>query len=134
MELKGIIKKGEPKSVTCCQSVNDILIGELSLYEKLEKLFAQDAGDYWDDYEKKSPIYGVKYVILDMEPETDTSFNNLSAEVQQNMMYAEHYSGCYSEYTCGYGGFDYVVGTEGTGHSVFEELLTYEGKYVHFII
>lgn len=134
MELKGILQQGGNMSITCCQSVIDILIGSESLYEKLEELFNLDSEDFWTDGDKQSPQYGVKYVILDQEPKTEISFNDLSAEVQQNMLYADHINGCYSEYTCGYGGFDYVLGSEGNGHSVFEELKDHVGKWIHFQI
>jgi hypothetical protein len=137
MELKGIIKEGENKSLTCCSSIADIVIGEVSLFDELEKLFNQDAEEYFSasyDNPRQSPKYGVKYVILDEAPNEEKSFNDLSAEVQINMLYADYYSGCYSEYTCGYGGFDYVLGKDGEGHSVFDELKSYIGKYVHFQI
>lgn len=135
MELKGIISEGESISLTCCESLVDILINGESLYAKFEELFKQDAEEYFNDYDKKGPQYGVKYVILDSAPDEDKSFNDLSAEVVMNMLYASHVSGCYSEYTCGYGGFDYVLGKDdGTGHSVFNELKSYVGKYVHFQI
>lgn len=137
MEIKGIIREGEYKSLTCCEKVWDILIDGVSLYDELENLFNQDASGYFNaDYNKpkQSPQYGVKYVILDEAPQEEKSFNDLSAEVQMNMMYANYISGCYSEYTCGYGGFDYVLGQNGYGHSIFEELKSYVGKYVHFQI
>jgi len=134
MELKGIITEGESKFITCCDSVQDINIGGLSLYDELEKMFNQDSEEYWEDSDKESPMYGVKYIIMDEAPAEDKSFNDLAAEVQQNMMYAKHQNGCYSEYTCGYGGFDYVLGENGEGHSIFEELKGSVGKYIYFQI
>lgn len=35
-----------------------------------------------------------------------------------------------SEWTCGYGDFDYVKGS----HSIFDELYDSVGKYIHFKI
>ena len=135
LELKGIINLGKKRSITCCQDVQDITIGDKSLYDELEKLFDQDAGEYWEapyDEPKQSPKYSVRYVILDKIPEDNKSFNDLSAKVVMEMLYAEHISGCYSEWTCGYGDFDYVTGED--GHSIFEELKDKEGKYIHFVI
>ena len=134
MELKGILQVGESVSITCCTSVTDLTFDGESLYQALENLFNQDASDYWEDSSTQSPSYGVRYIVLDTPPEKEVSFNDLSAEIQLNMMYAEHVNGCYSEYTCGYGGFDYVLGSNGFGHSVFEELKDHVGKYVYFTI
>lgn len=125
MELKGIIKVNGTQSLTCCVSVPDVYIDGVSLYDKLDDLFGLDPSSYDD-----SPQYSVKYVILDEPPTEDKSFDELSCEIMNKMIYGEHVSGCYSEWTCGYGGFDYVVG----GHSIFEELKTFEGKYIHFEI
>lgn len=132
MELKGIITQGESKALTCCESVMDILIGEVSLYDKLEELFNQDSEEYWENSDKQSPRYGVRYVVLEEQPIEDKSFEQQSAEVVTQMLYADHVSGCYSEWTCGYGGFDYAI--DKGGHSIFKELESYIGKYVHFII
>lgn len=132
MELKGIITQGESKSLTCCESVMDILIGGVSLYDKLDELFNQDTEEYWNDNNKQSPRYGVRYVILDEQPIEEKSFEQQSAEVVTQMLYADHVNGCYSEWTCGYGGFDYAI--DNGGHSIFKELENYIGKYVHFII
>jgi hypothetical protein len=74
MELKGIITQGESKSLTCCDSVMDILIGGVSLYDKLKELFNQDSEEYWENSDKQSPRYGVRYVILEEQPTEDKSF------------------------------------------------------------
>jgi hypothetical protein len=132
MELKGIITQGESKWLTCCQSVTDILIGGVSLYDKLEELFNQDSEGYFEDGNKQSPRYGVRYVILEEQPIEDKTFEQQSAEVVTQMLYADYVSGCYSEWTCGYGGFDYAI--DNGGHSIFKELESYVGKYVHFAI
>lgn len=132
MELKGIITQGESKSLTCCKSVVDILIGGVSLYDKLDELFNQDKEEYCNNSNKQSPRYGVRYVILEEQPIEDKSFEQQSAEVVTQMLYADHVSGCYSEWTCGYGGFDYTI--DNGGHSIFKELESYISKYVHFII
>lgn len=131
MELKGIITQGENIPLTCCESVMDILIGGLSLYDKLEDLFDQDVEECWEDGYQQSPPYRVRYVILEEQPKEEKSFEQQAAEVVTQMLYADHVSGCYSEWTCGYGGFDYVA--EG-GHSIFKELKSHIGKYIHFII
>lgn len=132
MELKGIIRSGEKISVTCCEHIDDIEIDGVSLYKQLEELFGQDEEDHWNDSTKQSPRYHVRYVILDEKPEDEKSFEQQSAEVVTSMLYANLIPGCYSEWTCGYGGFDYVA--DENGHSIFKELESYLGKYVHFII
>jgi len=135
MEIKGIISIGEMQYVTCCTQVQDLLIGGVSLYDSLEKLFNQDAQDYYE-HDKQSPSYAVRYVILDEAPTHDVSFEHESALTITNMLYASHVNGCYSEWTCGYGGFDYVLGNGfgSYGHSIFDELKNSIGKYIHFKI
>lgn len=132
MELKGIITLGEVRSITCCESIQDLKIGELSLYDELERLFNLDVEEYFEDYEKESPQYSVRYVVLDEPPTEDKSFDNQSAEVVMDMIYGDLTRGCYSEWTCGYGDFDYVTGKN--GHSIFQELQSSVGKYLHFKI
>jgi hypothetical protein len=132
MEIKGLLSIGEKIYLTCCESVQDVKIGESSLYAELDKLFNQDAEEYFNDGNKQSPVYSVRYVILDESPTVEKSFEDLSAEIVMQMLYADHVSGCYSEWTCGHGSFNYVNGKE--GHSIFKELETYIGKYVHFVV
>jgi hypothetical protein len=67
-------------------------------------------------------------LILDEEPMDDLSFNEQSAIVVIGSLYGEHVNGCYSEWTCGYGGFDYV---NNNGHSIFNELESNIGKSIH---
>lgn len=129
MELKGIISLGEKKSITCCVSIQDLNIGDFSLYYELENLFNLDREDYYFK-DKQSPQYAVRYVILDEEPTEEKSFEQQSAEVVMEMLYGELITGCYSEWTCGYGDFDYVTGS----HSIFNELKNSVGKYIHFKI
>ncbi len=134
MELKGIITLGKPKFVNCCTEIQDLLIDGNSLYEALEALFDQDIEKYyyapWTN-PKQSPTYGLKYVILDEPPEEEKSFNDQSAEVINNLLLATILKGCYSEYTCGYGGFDYLINDN---RSIFDELESYVGKYIHLEI
>lgn len=135
MEIKGYIEEGESRSLTCCNSLNDILIDKKSLFDILENHFKLDTAEFFDNRDIKTPLLGVSYVILDETPKNkDITFNDLAAEVQFNMLYAEYVSGCYSEFTCGYGGFDYLIKKEKEGleegHSIFAELNSYIGKYI----
>ena len=88
--------------------------------------------EYWNEWGKESPKYAVRYVVLDEEPKEEKSFEQQTAEVVMEMLYGQLVSGCYSEWTCGYGDFDYVTGEN--GHSIFEELQSSVGKYLHFKI
>lgn len=130
MELKGIIAIGERKSLTCCAKTDDVLIGGVSLYDELENYFNLDAEEFWlapYDSPKQSPRYNIRYIISDEPQDGDISF----ALAVLNTIYADHICGCYSEWTCGYGGFDYAVSE---GRSIFAELNTHVGKYIHFEI
>ena len=135
MELKGIITISEDSQhITCCKSVVNIMIGGVSLYDALENYLRPNAESFWNDKGKEKSC-SVRYVILDeapLKPFKKKSFNDLSAEVVMKTIYTDYEGGCYSEWTCGYGGFDYVTG-EG-GHSIFNELSAHEGKYIHFVI
>lgn len=132
MELKGILTLGENVSLTCCEHLQDLKIGDLSLYEELEKQFNLSEEDFFNDYEKQSPTYSLRYVVLDEAPLEDKSFEQQSAEVVIATICGSLVNGCYSEWTCGYGGFDYVINEN--GHSIFKELENYVGKYIHFKI
>lgn len=133
MEIKGIITIDKyPISLTCCDNVKNILIDGNPLYDVFDSKFNQDAEEHWENYEGISvPPMSMRYVILDEAPEIGTTFDNLAAKVIIEQLYCEHVSGCYSEWTCGHGGFDYVMNG---GHSIFNELASYEGKYVHMIM
>ena len=132
MELKGIIESGENRSLNCCDNITDILIGGVSLFDTLKSLFKLDAEEFWERRQTSSPLYAVKYIILDEPPTEYKSFNDQSTDVVMDMLYGKHVSGCYSEWTCGYGDFDYVANE--SGHSIFKELEDKTGKYIHFQI
>lgn len=132
MELKGIITLGEKKLISCCSNIQDLNIGGLSLYNQLSNLFNLEASEYWENYDKESPKYAVRYVILDQKPKEDEekSFEQQAGEVITEMIFGSLITGCYSEWTCGYGDFDYIM----RGNSIFEELRDSVGKYIHFKI
>jgi len=111
-----------------------INIGNKCLHDCLTELFKTDAeaefewGEEWDEKAKLHQIeLAVKYVIMDNEPEIETSFNDLSAAIINGFMSPDYIGGCYSEYTCGYGDFDFLINT----HSIFKELESELGKYIH---
>lgn len=135
INLKGLITKGEFYNPTCCQE-NEILtvnIGDINLHTELDKLFNLDAVEFFESYGRvKSPVMRLRYVILDEPPTENKSFDELSAEICVAMITGKHITGCYSEWTCGHGGFDYVHDEE--GHSIFNELLRHKGKYVHLVM
>lgn len=130
MEIKGMILKGGRVSINCCEGIIDIDIDGTSLYTELDRLFSPDAEEHWngqgEDKQKE-----LRYIILDEYPQHNMSFNQAFTEHTMNLLYAEHHSGCYSEWTCGYGGFDYVLNA---GKSIFDELASFEGKYIHLSI
>ena len=131
MEIKGIIQAGGEVSLTCCDNLNDLAIDGQSLHDALEKKFALDASDFYiGDGEEKE--LSLRYVVLNKVPEDkDIEFESLTAKVVMETLYSSHVSGCYSEWTCGKGGFDYLVRDE---HSIFNELKDSIGKYVHILL
>ena len=132
LEIKGFIKTGEEISLTCCENLQDILIDNKSLFEILSEKFNLDNEKFFDG-EGESTVLGVSYLILDEAPDKNIKFDELSAQVIFSMLYGEYVSGCYSEYTCGFGSFDYFIGKKDgidEGHSIFKELASYIDKYV----
>lgn len=132
MELKGLIKLGDTINLNCCDSLTDILIGDVSLYNTLEVFFNLSSEEFWNDYDKESPRYELRYIISDNDNnDVDKSFNDAFTEHTLNILYGSLIHGCYSEWTCGYGGFDYLIEN---GRSVFKELESYVGSYIHLSI
>ena len=114
-EIKGIISIDGTIAFTCCYEITNILIDGKSLHEFLKEL----------EYQEK---YSIRYVILDQEPNILQSFDELAGSVITNMLYTNLIVGCYSEWTCGSGDDDYFINNE---RSIFHELKSYEGKYIH---
>lgn len=132
IELKGIITEGETISLTCCESLQDVNIGDVSLWHTLDDFFDIDIeARYESQSESNDPKASVRYVILPTPPENTVPFEQQSAEVIIQMLYGEHVYGCYSEYTCGYGDFNYFINEN---RSIFDELRTYVGQYIHIVI
>ena len=132
MEIKGIISEGSTISFNCCDTIKDLKIDDISLYDFFEEIFNQDEQTYFYNTDTQSPKYNLRYIILDKPPKIGLPFEHLSAIVIFEMLYCEHNAGCYSEYTCGFGGFNYIINE--CGRSIFDELRSYEGKYLHLII
>ena len=128
MEIKGIISLGETKHLTCCDTINDLIIGDQSLHELLDDYFDLDPVINWENSDIDTPCYFMRYLILEQAPKKVEKFDKLAGEFITSLLCGDYVHGCYSEWTCGYGGFDYVVGE---GHSIFDELKLQVGKYVH---
>lgn len=119
-EMKGIISIGDEIDITCCYKKNDIIIDGQSLHNLLD----EEIG--WFD------VMQVRYIILDNPPKKDTSFESLAGDVITSMLYSKSIAVCYTEWTCGDDGWDYLAGED--GHSIFDELANYAGKYVYLIL
>lgn len=128
MVLKGYIKQEDSISVTCCTSIPDISIGGVSLYNKLDGEFGLDPEVEFEGGDHKDPLIpiGVSYLILDKDPKND-DHDSVIGEWIVKKLYTEYVSGCYSEYTCGFGGYDFFI--DG-GHNIFDEILSHENKYI----
>lgn len=146
IEIKGIISHRGEVNLTCCSIHPDIYLDNVSLKEFIEDKFNIDPG-----VDSESSLeYKVRYVIMEPTPKYET-FEELASKVIiskfDGTISGEFMSGCYSEYTCGVGGFDFechgcnqsnvicntVYGTEkkNTSHNLFTELQNYVGKYAH---
>lgn len=127
MEIKGKIGRGSSVSLTCCTDIEDITIDDKSLYQMLMELFDEDEQEHWENHVNGKRLF-MRYVVTEEKFDETYSFEQVVAETVNSMLYSEHISGCYSEWTCGYGGFDYIVQD---GRSIFTELESYIGKYLH---
>ena len=127
MEIKGVISIGRIESLTCCTEVQDLNIDNNSLYDWLYDTFGLESNTETPG----EKAINIKYVILDYCPESNITFENLAAEVQIAMLYSDFVYGCYSEWTCGYGGFDWLVNDS---RSIFQELFDKIGKYIYLVI
>lgn len=114
------------RSITCCENVVEVLIDGKSLYDLLDNEFGLDPEKDFNNIEQSEKYIGVSYLILDSDP-GDGDFENIIGEWIVNKLYSEYVSGCYSEYTCGFGGYNYFING---GHNIFNELSGYEGKYI----
>lgn len=133
-EIRGLVTQSRDGdrylqySITCCSGVDDIYVGGECLYDVLENYF--DLKGWNPSSNDDAPSYEImmRYVVLNTDPGDDIDFEDLAAEIAINALYnADYVYGCYSEWTCGYGGFDYV---NNEGHSLFKELTSYRNKYV----
>lgn len=134
MEFKGFISINGRKSITCCESVADIYIGGDSLYNAIESVAGDpDSEAAFNGETTQGNSVTVSYVILDSSPTNweDITFEELAAYVQTakftGNLFPEYCSGCYSEWTCGFGGWKYYC----SGHNVFDELSSHDGKWVY---
>lgn len=139
-EIKGLITiplnrhgNKETTHLTCCSFLPKVMIGDVNLHDFLNGLFNTDTEaefGYGDEAEEKRKLHqidlAVKYCITDNPEDLNMSFNDLSATIINAFMSPDYISGCYSEYTCGYGDFDFLV----NDHSIFTELEGYEGRYI----
>ena len=136
LEVKGYIKKGEIVSLTCCANLQDILISNKSLYDILDNYFGLDVEKHFNaSYDKKyeDKILEISYLILDKEPEDkNISFSGLYANITVSSIWGDYVAGCYSEWTCGFGSFDFFIRTDKgeEGHSIFKELSSFDNKWV----
>ncbi len=155
LELKGIIvDDGSTTTITCCKSYLDIKIGDVDLHEfLLENFNNTDVEERWTapgDTKYNTEQLSIRYIIKDYPPETDMDFEELAAKVIvskfDGTVTSEYITGCYSEYTCGYGGFDFDISGDiennlicnkaygeckKIGHNIFTELASHSGKYIH---
>ena len=138
MKLKGLISlppKGYDRtvSITCCNQQPNILIDGKSLYETLQ----QDSGchsppsredvDEKDQEPEMEKKWRVRYVTRAIPFESEDDFETLAATAQTMELESSVDRGCYSEWTCGTGGYEFLLTG---GHSILKELESYIGQYV----
>jgi hypothetical protein len=126
MEIRGYITNECKKSLTCCSSCSDILIDGKSLHEIITDELNLDPEESFLK-KKEYPLMGIRYLVLDKDP-GEGDISEIISNWIVKKLYTEYISGCYSEYTCGHGDYEYFFGEE--GHSIGKELSGYINKYV----
>jgi hypothetical protein len=127
MVIRGKIEQGEEISLTCCSVQQDVNIGGKSLYDILSREFNLDPDIDFNGGDQEERDIFVSYLILDEDP-GDKNYESIVGEFIVKKLYSSYIGGCYSEYTCGTGDYNYFMGDE--GHNIFNELLSYENKYI----
>jgi hypothetical protein len=129
-ELKGKIKVDGTKSITCCDSISNVLVGEIELYYFILELCGLDSPTDDDDYYTNEVVrdWQIQYCTSNTEFVEET-FEECSANKVMEMLYSSEIVGCYSSWTCGSGGYDFLVSNK-EGHSLFQELASFDGQYV----
>ena len=142
MKLKGKItlekrsyslSQDEEVWITCCNRQPNVRVDGRPVYDLLQ----DDSGchqppsredvdekDWEPEVEKK---WNVRYVIRDTPFTEDEDFETVAATAQIMALESSIDRGCYSEWTCGTGGYEFLF--EG-GHSILVELASHVGKYV----
>jgi hypothetical protein len=72
------------------------------------------------------PEWRVRYIIQDHPFDDFKSVDDASTDIVADMLYADEMSGCYSEWTCGVGDYDFLFSN---GHSILNELASFENKF-----
>lgn len=127
IELKGIVKLGKIVALTNCHSVTDILIGGVSLHQKMIDLFPYIGKDYFEDgwdNPIKPPNNDFKISVVG-----DSDLEDIEAK----RLFISYIGDCGYDCICGYGGFDYIIEDENET-SIFTEFLKYIGKEVVFVV
>jgi len=135
----------DKKSLTCCSSVPNIRINGVELHSFLCDAFGiTDSLDEYPSDEEKSNTLAVRYIVLDNPPSDPyEDFEDLAAKVIvakfDGSFNSEYASACYSEWTCGFGGYDFTATGTFTNseditrnsHNIFTEMLGYVGQWVY---
>lgn len=131
-EIKGVVTIDDIFSLTCCEERPKIMIGETRLDVWIGEVFDLDRLDDDNSELPDSPLYRIRYTTTAADDDPDLSFEQRAAEVQGAILFGDYVHGCYSEWTCGWGEWDYVV--QDGGHSIFRELKSANGKFLHLAI
>ena len=129
-ELKGKIKVEGAKSITCCDSLPNVLVGDNELLEFITQLCGLDSPYDINDHFTNEVVkdWQIEYCTSNKEF-TEATFAECSANKVMEMLYSSEIIGCYSSWTCGSGGYDFLMSSD-EGHSLLQELASFDGQYV----
>lgn len=130
LEIKGAISIQESSiSFTCCDSRPNIHIGGVELHAWLKEKGGLSglAGEDDADQNNAAVQWNVRYVVRSKPFSDSESFEDVAAAAQVGILSSSEVHGCYSEWTCGVGDYDFVINGP---HSIFNELENEGGKNV----
>lgn len=138
-DIKGLISVDERNThrPTCCTTLPCVLIDGARLYDLLKECGGLDSlesgedSDIADRPETKHVEWRIRYAIRDEPWGEDDDFESVAAGIIDSWLNSSEIRGCYSEWTCGVGDYDFVLNG---GHSLLVELASHSGKYVWIVL
>lgn len=130
LQIKGLISVSGSHSFTCCDSRPSVSVGEIGLWGWLKEKSGCESIASEDDPNQNNPSveWKIRYVVRADAFKDSETFEDAAAGAQiASTLSSSEIHGCYSEWTCGSGDYDFVLSGD---HSILSELAGSEGLHV----